>query len=47
MEKENSLCSKVLNNTKWGSTALVENRVGRCGSEGKKIMSVLRRLLFR
>lgn len=25
MEKENSLCSKVLNNLKWGSTALLED----------------------
>lgn len=25
MEKENSLCSKVLNNLKWGSAALLED----------------------
>lgn len=25
MEKENYLCSEVLNNLKWGSTALLED----------------------
>lgn len=46
MEKENYLCSEVLNNLKWGSTALPEGIEQDSVVMKEKIMRVLTKLTF-